>query len=292
MESTGNACAKIILLGEHAVVYGFSGICVPIKELNTIVTSDKCDNVGFAVDKILTDNEMDKFSAFVQFVIKKFNVENTRLNFSTEIPFSSGFGSSASVSVAAIRCVSDIELSKQNEIAYACEKFFHGNPSGIDNTTIVYETPIFFRQGNKTDFIKIKNKLHLIIVMVSKKSETMKAVSHVMNLYKKNRNEVLRIFKEMEKLVIEGKKCMEKGDLNKFGLLMNKNHVLLTELGLSTPEIELIREVALDNKVLGAKISGAGMGGNLVLLVEKDNRDKIHSAISRLSKKIFLSDIY
>ena len=172
------ACGKIILFGEHSVVYNKIGIALPILNYFTEVTAHKSEDFSCCGDRVYNDIEKEKLNKLVEFVFSKLDLsKKVHIHIESNLPVSSGLGSSASLSVALIRELDDffsLKLSKEkiNDIAYECEKIFHGNPSGIDNTVINYQKPVFFK--NKYQIIKIKKPLYFVIANTGKKPQTKK----------------------------------------------------------------------------------------------------------------------
>lgn len=289
MNMTSKACAKTILFGEHAVVYGKAGICVPIKKLYTLATP--CDeNYAYITDREITEEEHKNLSKLLKFLYEKLNAKIS-VNIETNIPIASGLGSSASLCVAIIRAFSkyfnfNFDEKKINELAFECEKIFHGNPSGIDNTTIVYEKPIFFKKG-KFEFINLKKPLYLVIANSGIKSNTKETVLELKGKYEKEPDKYLDIFNKINEISETAKEALEKGDLKKVGKLMIQNHEILGTLGLSTIEIDAMISKALSNGAYGAKIIGSGKGGNIAVLTDETKKDKISNELMKLSREVF-----
>jgi mevalonate kinase len=287
--TTTFAPAKLILFGEHAVVYGKHGIAVPINDLQTKISIKKSDDTSYKIDRILNENQKEKLDELIDFISKKLK-KNFHLIINSSVPISQGFGSSASISVAILNAINeefDLKYSRKkiNELAYSCEKIFHGNPSGIDNTVITYHKPLFFNK-NDNEFFKIKTELNLIIVNTGKRPHTKDTIEFVKNNYKLNTKRYDLIMDEINNVSINAKDALENGDIKTLGKLMNKNHRLLQKMKLNTPKIDLFCELCLANGALGAKLSGAGKGGNMIALVSNETKDKIISELNFLTDEI------
>ncbi|MEM3374342.1 MAG: mevalonate kinase [Candidatus Woesearchaeota archaeon] len=290
MSITAKACAKSILLGEHAVVYGKYGISIPIKSLYTLATASN-ENYNFETDKELDEEEYKKLSKVLKLVYEKLN-KKISIKIESNIPTASGLGSSASLCIAIIRAISNyyklnLENEKINEIAFECEKIFHGTPSGIDNTTIVYEKPILFKKG-KFEFINLKKPLHLIIANSGIKSKTKEVVEEVKKNYLKNENKYSEIFEKINEISLEAKIALEKNDLKKLGKLMVKNHELLCSIDLSNTEINNLVNKSLKNGAFGSKLVGSGKGGNIIALVDEKNKLKVYNSLKEISKEVYM----
>jgi len=153
-----HAIGKSILFGEHAVVYGYPAIAIPIRNLETkaVITPDihaaqesyilQASDIDFtgSFEYLPTPNIFIKALQLFKEAYPLARIPSFKLSISSQIPVASGLGSSASISVATIRAISQylgLKLPEErvNSLAFELEKVNHGNPSGIDNTVITYE---------------------------------------------------------------------------------------------------------------------------------------------------------
>lgn len=284
---SAKACSKVILFGEHAVVYNQPAIAIPVKKFYTRVFIKKSSTFKWITDqKITLQEEKLLLNLFDLLFTKTTLPKNISIFIKSNIPRASGLGSSASLSVALIRGLFkffDVEISieKLNELAYEAEKIFHITPSGIDNTTISYEKPIFFIKGKEPNFIEIKKSLSFIIANSGIKSYTKEVVNLVREKYIKEQLLLEEIFKEIGNIVKEALFSLEKGDNYLLGSLMNKNHTLLKKLGVSSPKLDRLVNIAIMNNALGAKVIGAGKGGNIIVLTKKKNSLSIKQELKK-----------
>ncbi len=176
-----SAPAKIILLGEHAVVYGQPAIAVPVSNLRVRVVADFVDDgAGSRIqigefDRILYVDDpryvSDPLVLAFRLLIDRLDLKVPRdiiLKVDSDIPVASGLGSGAAVSTALFRAVCsllNIPLSKEvlNSLVYDVEKIHHGTPSGIDNTVIVYEQPVFYRKGFELGAFDVGAAFYILI---------------------------------------------------------------------------------------------------------------------------------
>ena len=283
----GTGCAKSILFGEHFVVYGLPAIGVGLskkieveitKATHTRLESSHVDaNLLSGLDAIR--NSMGIKDNFV-------------IKVKSEIPVASGLGSSAAVSVAFVRALSDeykLNLPEDKICAYAfeAEKVFHGNPSGMDNNLAICGGAIIFQkkpEGVSITPLKIGKPMHLVIgVTGKKKKSTAQLVSEVKS--KKERYpELFHFMFEAEKKLIElAIKAIEQGKLDEVGEMMNFNQGFLSAMGVSSRENKDIIYAARELGALGAKITGAGYGGSCVILAKSEkNAEEIAGEIRRL----------
>jgi mevalonate kinase len=294
METT-RACAKIIMFGEHAVVYGKPGIAVPLKNLYTLATVVD-EPFSYETDKEMNEEETIKMAKLFKLIFEKLDTtSNLSVQIESNIHRSTGLGSSASLSVALIKTFSNklnLNLSheKINEIAFECEKIFHGNPSGIDNTVITYEKPVFFR-GGKFEFIPIRSPIHMIIANTGQRLPTKQVLEEVKKNYQENPEKYTKIFDEIGNIAEEAKNSLEKHDLKKTGKLMTRNHELLRELGVSNEQLDELVKRAIHSGAYGAKLAGAGKGGNVIALVDEKMKEKVLHSMKEISHDLFPSVI-
>ncbi len=301
MNMTSSAPAKTILFGEHAVVYGEPAIAIPLLNIRTyakIHPSDKefrliSENTGMNT----TYNELDPASGIkklLDLLMDELSISNlppVNLQISSDIPIASGLGSGAALSVAVIREFSQYfqkHLSNEriNEIAFEIEKIYHGFPSGIDNTTITYETPIIFSKSDGfTRLTADISKLPLLIIDSGIHSETVNVVSDVKKNYDNNKTYI----KEIGSLVKTAKEALGNGNLKEIGKLMNENQRLLSQINVSCKELDHYIGIARQNGALGSKLTGAGRGGNFIVLAgDPEHRTQLKSIYESMGLRVFL----
>ncbi len=285
-----HSIGKSILFGEHAVVYGHPAIAVPIRDLQTTVTifpllQEKQETILYdAPDLGISGslNELPKDNVLAQAVRLFKNayginrIPSFRMRIKSQIPVASGLGSSASVSVGVVKALSQhlgLKLSPQkvNDFAFELEKIHHGNPSGIDNTIVSYEKAVYFIKEQAPEFIQSPHPLHLLLINSGIPSLTVQVVESVRQSRERDKERIDGYFNEIGALVKTAKSSFEQGNCIELGKLMLQNHQLLRELDISLPELDELVDLAQKNGAYGAKLCGAGRGGNVIALVkEKD----------------------
>ncbi|MFA5125702.1 MAG: mevalonate kinase [archaeon] len=290
MSVVGKGYAKVILFGEHFVVYGLPGIASAldkfvqvevqkVKDSDDVVFDDKVfkEKVSMKENsehiKCKLFNAMFKEEEFVQKKGIKFMINST---FSP----GGGMGYSAALNVGIARAMNNLfELGwkdeKINEVGYKGECISHGAPSGIDNTCATYGSLVWFEKNmeggkNKIKPFKTGKPLLLVIVDTGIKHDTKEAVAGVKKRKEENPEEYKKIFSEAKKIVAKAKKELSYGGIQEIGKLMNQNQELLKKIGVSSPEIEQIIKISLYEGALGAKLTGAGCGGNVLVLCENE----------------------
>jgi mevalonate kinase len=278
---TASACAKVILFGEHAVVYQQPAIAVPISALRVTVTAESTPNGFCLVARNLGNQHFfadDIDNPFVQLALRICQFHDKplpayTLTIDSAIPIASGLGSGAGIATALARSIVAIlgvspSLAELNAFVYETEKAYHGTPSGIDNTVIVYEKPIYFVREKPIEIIETFAPFSLLVANTGISAPTKESVADVRRLYESNKTFYSELFDEVGAIANDGLKAMQTADWHMFGRLMNRNHQILQQLTVSSPALDRLVDTALSNGAIGAKLSGGGRGGNMIVLVE------------------------
>ena len=292
----GSGYGKVILFGEHFVVHGVPGIVSAIdsstdaevkkaaKGLN--VKDERKTAKGYGEEKRLQQIES------IERMLKAMDLDpQTPLDIwiGGTLPGFSGLGASAASSVAIARAINEefnLNLTNEriNAIAYEGEKAYAGNPSGIDNTAATYGGLMWFRKNpaggsDLVEKIHIRKPVEIVIGSTGKVANTKAMVEGVAERKKKDPQKYDPLFKQAESLAIAGRKALEAGDLKKVGALMNENHRILQEIGVSSKELDLLVDMARKQGAFGAKLTGGGGGGCMVALTPgKEVQGKVASA--------------
>lgn len=294
-----SASAKIILLGEHAVVYGKPAIAIPVSGLRATVSVEENQipgqglqvivadlNQQFGVSGLENSASQNPLEKTVEYILKFLQASppNVTVTIRSDIPIASGLGSGAAVSTALARAIilalnQPLDRTCLNEIIYEVEKIHHGTPSGIDNTVVVYECPVYFIRNHPIQMISIAEPFTFIIADTGKSALTRVAVGDVRELYNSNPSGIQWILDKIEELVLKARQAIESGELAELGALMTANHSLLQELTVSSPELDKLVQAALDGGALGAKLSGGGRGGNMIALVTPDTTASVREKL-------------
>jgi mevalonate kinase len=292
------ACAKSILVGEHAVVYGQPAIAVPISSLRVSAHIDLHVPPGQGIQIVASDlnriipvdiasNDLsDPLSLTIRLTLQRLRLAaaDFTLTLESQIPLASGLGSGAAVSTAIIRAIltafnGSMPLPELNEIVYEVERIHHGTPSGIDNTVIVYEQPVYFVRSQPIEFLNIGQPFAILIGDTGHGALTRVAVGDVRRLYETNPQMVQPLLGAVGALVMQARQAIEIGDIPELGRLMSENHRYLQQLTVSSPELDCLVDAALSAGALGAKLSGGGRGGNMIALVEERTSEAVREAL-------------
>lgn len=295
-----DAPGKIILVGEHAVVYGAPAIAVPIEQVRakaTIRPNPTAPRGQIAIEapdirlsSRLTDLPTDHPIAIaIQTVKDVLNLDHFpafTLRLTSSIPIAAGLGSSAATAVAVIRAVAGFvghPLTDQEvcQAAYRVEQRQHGTPSGIDNTVVTYRQPIFFRRGQPFERLTVGSPLDLLIADSGIPSRTAAVVADVARLHAEKPAKFEQLFENIGLTVIQTRAAIESGTVDRIGPLLTTNHMLLQEMSVSCAELDQLVQAALQAGALGAKLSGGGRGGNMIALVASETSQAVADALRK-----------
>ncbi len=273
---------KIILFGEHAVVYGSRAIAAPVPLAVRARVVDDDDGVWLVVPRwgvehrLRSDPKMRKsFEVPAALMLEELGLTNRsmRIEVFSEIPRAMGLGGSAAVAVAIIRALDrhfELGLNEHeiNALAFRCEQVAHGTPSGIDNTVATFGKPLLYRTGDppQIDTLELPGQIRLVIGMTGVESLTAKMVARVRSGRERNRDVYDTMFKGIDALTVQALDALKRNDLERLGELMNVCQGLLNGLQVSSWELEELIQIARENGALGAKLTGGGGGGSMIAL--------------------------
>jgi len=300
-----SACAsapgKIILFGEHAVVHGQPAIAVPLSAVQATVTAEPASpgsrlsihapDIRQTLHITSTDSPENGplYNALIypaQVALRAVNapVPDLTLTIHSTIPIASGLGSGAATAAALIRALCDalhhpLTNDELNPLVYEVEKRHHGTPSGIDNTVIVYQQPVYFVRGEPLETFQIAQPFTLLVGDTGQGSPTHLAVGDVRKLYESAPNRIGPIFTRIGEIVRTARAAIETGNIEKLGPLMDENHDLLRALTVSADSLDALCQAARQAGARGAKLSGGGRGGNMIALVEPAQAASVTQAL-------------
>lgn len=295
---TSTAPGKIILFGEHAVVYGQPAIAVPINSLHAKATI-RADihgtpgQVRLSAHDVGLDDTLKNLSpnnplaAALRGVLSALELDSSPsciIRVTSTIPIAAGLGSSAAISVALIRGFSaflghPLPDEQVSDLAYSVEKIHHGTPSGIDNTVITYAKPVYYVRGEPISTLTIAKPFSLTIADTGIPSPTSITVGDVRRAWEAEPQRYERMFAKVGEITRSARNIIESGLPDRLGLLMDQNHELLVEMGVSSPELNSLVSTAKHAGALGAKLSGGGRGGNMIALVKPNLSEEIVQAL-------------
>ncbi len=295
---SASAPGKIILFGEHAVVYGRPAIAVPVTQVNARamvmpdprgepgVVTIQAPDVGLASTLAeLPGNH--PLSAAITGVAKALGVTRIpacTLRITSTIPVAAGLGSGAAVSVAIIRALGaylgrPLPDERVSELAYEVEKLHHGTPSGIDNTVVTYARPVYFVRGRPVEIFDIARPFTILIGDTGIASPTARAVSDVRKAWKTRVDHYEALFDSAGAIAESARQAIQSGETERLGPLMDANQDVLHKMGVSHPELDRLVAAARRAGALGAKLSGGGRGGNMIALVNAERAGRVAAAL-------------
>ena len=291
------APGKAILFGEHAVVYGEPAIAVPVTQVRaTAIIEPAVPGQGLTLEAAdlgtrFNLSEAPKkaplaVAAWCTLSHLAAPAPDATLTVRSQIPVASGLGSGAAVSAALVRALASfvgcsLTPAEVSALVFEVEKIHHGTPSGIDNTVIAYEQPVYFERDAVSGpvLMSVGAPFTLLIADTGLPSPTRLMVERVRRSWQQDHEGYQALFGHIGHIAREARRRIESGEIDGLGMLMNKNHALLIELGVSSPVLDGLVGAARDAGASGAKLSGAGQGGGIVALVAPELTDQVAMAL-------------
>jgi mevalonate kinase len=296
-----SAPGKIILFGEHAVVYGRPALAVPVTQVHVDVDVSDSARLGIWIDApavnlhaelntLPSDHPIASVIHNFLFLSRISPFPNLEIKISSTIPVASGLGSGAAVTVALTRALAaQLKYSMTDEevnvFAYEIEKLHHGTPSGIDNTVVTYAKPVYFVKGQPMEIFKVGRPFTIVIADTGLSAPTKESVSDVRRLWMNDKSRWETVFDKIGEVSFTARRAIEAGKPELLGELMNENHALLQRLTVSSPELDQLVEAARNAGAGGAKLSGGGRGGNLIALVQPEIAESVSASLKEAGAK-------
>jgi mevalonate kinase len=294
--ATGYALGKVILFGEHAVVYSRPAIAVPLAQVRAEATVTPASpgagitllahDLGRAY-KLSEATADDPLRAITEGTLRYFGlstVPDLTVSLRSTIPVARGLGSGAAVSTAIVRALAahfrhPLTPDQVSQLVYEVEKLHHGTPSGIDNTVIAFEQPVYFVRGQPPEHFSVRAPFTLAIADSGVQVPTRVTVGDVRRAWQADPQRYETIFDEIGEIARAGRRAIEGGDVEAVGRLMDDNQRLLQALDVSSPGLDALVTAARAAGALGAKLSGGGRGGNVIALVAPGSAAAVERAL-------------
>ena len=271
----GKSHSKIILIGEHSVVYGYPAIAIPLKKIEIECAIEEAKSNFFY-------DETDTLSVAIFTALKYLKKENAKIKYkiTSQIPQKRGMGSSAAVSIAAIRAIfnyfgENLEDELLEKLVNTAEIVAHKTPSGLDAKTCLSDKAIRFVKNKGFSYIDLNLDAYLVIADTGIYGNTGEAIQNVKNLGDKvelSLKKLGRLTDEMTRILtgnIENKEeKIRREKISKIGEIMTAANTELGKLNITIEKTELFVKTAIENGAAGAKISGGGLGGCVIALAE------------------------
>ena len=281
-QGIGTSHAKIILMGEHSVVYGQPAIALPLPSVQLSVTlSSRQDNQRIIKSRYYhgslenLPSSMIGIKKLIDTLSARFNDQETGwdLKIESQLPAERGMGSSAASAIAIIRAFFDyydepLDRTLLLQLADVEEQITHRSPSGLDAATVSSDKPLFYVKGRIGVPIEMNLDASLVIADTGKKGATKEAILAVKDELKNNNEKAEEHIKHLGELVTQTKGYLAQNDIVKLGDALNFAQTDLAALNVSDPSLDHLIHVARDNGALGAKLTGGGRGGCMIALMQ------------------------
>lgn len=276
----GHAHSKIILMGEHAVVYDYPAIALPFPEANVTVNvslskgnESWLDSAYYRGPISNMPDELSNLYTAIDTTIKSFDLPNQPLNIvvNSSIPAGRGMGSSAAVAVALVRALCSyynqtISNYQLQLIVNQAEVIAHDSTSGIDTLVSSTNQAVIYQKSQKPKAFTFNLEAELIVADSGMVGQTKKAVSHVKRLIKSKPLLIDEVMQSIGQFVDYALEAIQSKDIVSLGRLMTYNHHYLSQLEISHPRLDRIISASWLAGALGAKLSGGGLGGCVIAL--------------------------
>jgi len=312
--TVARAPAKVIVTGEHFVVHGQPALAAAVNLYSTVAVEsgspgtveissselgiDASFQTGAIDEKNLEGPErsiLEPLMLVVERTLERAGSKGLglRLQVKSQIPVGVGLGSSASTAVstaAAVAHLLGLQLDKGMicELASVQEQYIHGKPSGIDATTTTYGGVVLFRIGQSPNHLQPAEEVRIIIGNTGTARSTGDLVSKVSHRVQLGDRDLIRISDSAGQLTLQAADAYKNKDFQQLGRLMDENHELLRQIGVSTPQLDRLVKAARDAGALGAKLTGAGGGGCMIALSRPAEDKRISKAIDAAGGRSYI----
>lgn len=291
--ATGTANGKIILMGEHSVVYGEPAIAIPFPATHIQVTITPAEGtvqlncVYYQGDLASAPKHLENLIAVAESTISELDQElrDFSLTIESTIPVERGMGSSAAVAIAMVRALFayfSAPLTDETLLTLAniSETIAHGNPSGLDAAMTSGRHPLYYIKGEPFIPFPLSMPAYLIVADTGLKGQTKDAVASIAQLNRENPVKTMGAIHQLGDLARQAKFAIETTDPVTLGLAMYAAHEILSSLGVSNEPLNHLVNTARTNQALGAKLTGGGRGGCMIALAaDKDTASRISEAL-------------
>lgn len=307
-----SAPGKVILCGEHAVVYGQMAIALPVSAVAAYATVRAGDRRGLVVEaadlgEVWRVDERPEHPLATVWSALRVRLPvgpppALHVSLRSTIPIAGGMGSGAAISAAFVRALAGylglaLDPADVSGMVYEAERQYHGTPSGIDNTVVSFGRPIVYRRHGEgavplMEPLALPGVLRLVIGDTGVRAPTRVTVAAVRERWQTSRQHFDALFTWIGEAVEGVRAALRADDLRRAGRLLDENQRLLQEVGVSSPELERLITAARRAGALGAKLSGGGGGGIMLALVEPTGAGMVERALrSAGAVRVIVTDV-
>jgi mevalonate kinase len=272
MSTWGSGCGKLILLGEHAVVYGHPAIAVGLSKQTEVILDPRPGPT-----RIVEANIQD--ARLTELISKALPPEGLAVRIRSELPTGRGMGSSAALCVALIRArealtANEPTLDEIHAAGFELEAIFHGTPSGIDHAVAAHGGALFYRKGEEPEILDMP-PIQAVVLDSGRSGNTAQMVAAVAD----RRPSIDFALAQLGEFA--GIARNQLSDTTLLGELMIEAHALLKTIGVSTQTLDELVALSMANGAIGAKLSGAGGGGVVIALCPENPDALLQAALDR-----------
>ena len=298
-KSVGTTHSKLIMVGEHAVVYGKPAIALPFPVIEATSTVKKMSGTNFSTAIIIDcmyfvgslEEVPEKMSGIATCIKETLGdlgekPEGLHIRLSSTIPVGRGLGSSAAIAIAIVKSLfsyygQELTQKKLMALVHIAEKHAHGNPSGIDMAAASSDLPIWFQKEEKPTPLQIGAPFHLVVADTGRIGDTRMAVESIRGKYQLNPVATQQAIDLLGEITYTAKDALLNGELELLGNALNSAQNELIKLGVSDEGIDNLVRVAREAGALGAKLTGGGRGGCIIALAKDEHHaNKLVQALS------------
>lgn len=288
----GQGCGKLILFGEHSVVYGVPAIVAGLPRGATawVRMSDKTTltivngRTGKVHVEVEADPNGEPLARAYAAILAALEVEGpVAVQATIEVPIGSGLGSSAAMAAATARALAqffglNLASSAVDLAVSQAERVFHGNPSGIDQAAALGGGLFRFTRGTPATIEALwMESVSVVICEAGPAASTLVMVEKVARFHERQPTLARGLDALVAKIVDDAAGALSRADWVQVGELMNINHGLLVSMGVSTPGLDRACHLARGAGALGAKLTGSGGGGCMVALAPENPQNVIQA---------------
>lgn len=295
---TGHAQSKLILIGEHSVVYGQPAIALPFPLIGVDAIVEYSPGEIY-LKSDLYEGPIDKAPKLlmgivctIRHTLQELNLpyKDLLIEVKSTIPPGKGLGSSAAVATAVVKSLftySDKTYTNEQvlELANIAETHAHGSPSGIDSLTVNSGSPVWYQKEAEINYIETKGEFHFVVADSGREADTKTAVGTVRELMKATPDKIEKTMSRLGEITYQVRESLESSSKQMLGKLLNEAQKELVTLGVSDLGLNKLVKFVLDEGALGAKLTGAGNGGCIIALAKNDSHSK------QLTEKLLKSGV-